>query len=301
MLQPLCLRYFEAVARGGSIRQACDRLLVAPSAISRQIANLEKELQAALFRRTSQGMRLTAAGQALLRYVESDKLNVQTVRSEIEDLSVLARGTVRIAAAEGTTMDFLPARIASFSTLHPGIQFKVQTLGTQQIVEQVASAACDIGLVFGVANRDDLILRTRISNALRVVMRPGHALSAHGVLTMQDLIDVPVALPDRTFGIRRLVERAADSAKMRLQVQHESNSLHFIKALVQSCDAIGFMPRVTFQREESEGKLVSAVLDDPVCTHATIDIVTARGQTLSTAARSFLRHLSDRAFEDISA
>lgn len=292
MLQPICLQYFEAVARNGSIRHACDKLFVAPSAVSRQIVNLEKELNAELFERTPHGMALTPAGEVLLRYVDSANGHLQCARSEIEDLSMLAQGTIRIAAAEGTTFDFLPARVASFSEQHPGIQFKISTLGTHQIAEQVVIDAAEIGLVFGVQSRDDLILRGRVSNSMRVIMRPGHPLAGQDSLEMSDLVGIPMALPDRTFGIRRLVERAAQTAKVPLRIQHESNSLHFIKSLVQNCDVIGFMPRITFAREEAAGGIVSAELRDPVCRQATIDIVTARGHKLSTAARSFLRHLA---------
>ncbi|MBH1965392.1 MAG: LysR family transcriptional regulator [Comamonadaceae bacterium] len=292
MLQPVSLQYFEAVARNGSIRQACDKLFVAPSAVSRQIVNLEKELSAELFERTPHGMALTAAGEVLLRYVDSINGHLQCARSEIEDLSTLAQGTVRIAATEGTIFDFLPAKVASFIKQHPGIQFKVNTLGTHQITEQVVTDAAEIGLVFGVSSRDDLILRGRVSNSMRVIMRPGHPLAGRDSLAMTDLVGVPMALPDRTFGIRRLVERAAQAAKVPLKIQHESNSLHFIKSLVQNCDVVGFMPRITFEREEAAGCIVSAELRDPVCEQATVDIVTARGHKLSTAARSFLRHLA---------
>jgi len=65
-------------------------------------------------------------------------------------------------------------------------------------------------------------------------------------------------------------------------------------SVVQNCDVIGFMPRITFAQEETAGRIASAELMDPVCERATIDIVTARGHKLSAAARSFLRHLTEQ-------
>jgi DNA-binding transcriptional LysR family regulator len=60
------IRYFDEVARQGSIRKAADRLNVAPSAVNRQILKLEDELGAPLFERLPRGLRLTAAGEILI-------------------------------------------------------------------------------------------------------------------------------------------------------------------------------------------------------------------------------------------
>jgi DNA-binding transcriptional LysR family regulator len=291
MLQPTCLKYFEAVARTGSIRHASDTLFVASSAVSRQIVNLEKDLSAELFERTAHGMTLTPAGEVFLRFVQSTNSGIDRIRSEIEDLSALTRGTVRIAAAEGTTFEFLPRMISSFCSQHPGIGFQVSTLGTHQIAEQVVLETFEIGLAFCAPSREDLILRGRIGQSMQVVFRPGHALAGRGTLTMADLQGQALALPDRTFGIRHLVERAARTANVVLDIRHESNSLQLIKSLVRSSDVVSFMPRLTFEKDEAEGLIAAAELNDPVCAQATIDVITARGHKLSAAARSFLRHL----------
>lgn len=291
MLQPTCLKYFEAVARTGSIRHASDTLFVASSAVSRQIVNLEKDLSAELFERTAHGMTLTPAGEMFLRFVQSSSAGIDRIRSEIEDLSALTRGTVRIATSEGTTFEFLPRVISSFCSQHPGIGFQVNMLGTHQIAEQIVLEAAEIGLAFCAPNREDLILRGRIAHSLQVIFRPGHALAGRGDLTMADLQGLAMALPDRTFGIRHLVERAARTANVMLDIRHESNSLQFIKSLVCSTDVVSFMPRLTYAKEEADGLIASAELNDPVCAQATIDVITARGRKLSAAARSFLRHL----------
>jgi DNA-binding transcriptional LysR family regulator len=66
LIQPQSLKYFAEVARTGSLRQASETFFVAPSAISKQISNLERELGAALFDRSPRGVVLTLAGQLLL-------------------------------------------------------------------------------------------------------------------------------------------------------------------------------------------------------------------------------------------
>lgn len=65
MLQPHALKYFAEVARHGSLRMAADLQEIAPSALSRQITQLEKFLDAKLFKRTAKGMQLTEVGLEL--------------------------------------------------------------------------------------------------------------------------------------------------------------------------------------------------------------------------------------------
>ncbi|RYF67418.1 MAG: LysR family transcriptional regulator, partial [Comamonadaceae bacterium] len=65
------LRYVDEVARVGSIRQAAERLHVAPSAVNRRIQDIEEELGTPLFERLPRGMRLTAAGELFVRYIRA--------------------------------------------------------------------------------------------------------------------------------------------------------------------------------------------------------------------------------------
>lgn len=293
MLQPQALRYFSEVARTGSLRHASDAHFVAPSAISRQIANLEKELGVDLFERSSRGMMLTEAGQLMLRFVQQNTSSIERFLAQIEDLSQLGRGTVRVASVEATTSDFLPGLMATFGQRYPGIHFQIMVLGTHQVAEQVACDAADIGLAFNIPSREDLILQGRIAQPMQVVYRPGHALARSGSLAMTQLDGMPIALPDRTFGIRHVIEHAAQTAGIPLNLVHESNSLQLLKALVRTSDIVSFMPRMTFEREAQEGTIGHSPLDDVTAAQASIDIVSAQGRKLPIAARTFLRYVQE--------
>jgi DNA-binding transcriptional LysR family regulator len=88
-MQLTALRYFHETARLGSIRKAAEALSVTPSAISRQIANLEHDLRAPLFERSVHGMRLTAAGDLLARQTHRTFLDLDRVRSSVDVLRAL--------------------------------------------------------------------------------------------------------------------------------------------------------------------------------------------------------------------
>lgn len=291
MMQPQALKYFAEVARSGSLRHASEVFDIVPSAISRQIAQLEQQLGVTLFERSSRGMALTEAGRVLLEHVDDTDRRIGSLRRRLDDLSELRRGTIRLAVVEAVTNDFLPRTLARFAERHPGIEFHVSVCGTGDIAERLASNAAEVALAFNSPSRDDLVLRARIPQPLQLVCAPGHPLLAHRTLSMKQLDGVPTALPDRSFGIRRLIEQAEAAARVRLPVALESDSLQLIKNVVASTSLVSFMPPMTFTRELASGSLAAIDLQGPVFSKASIDVLTARGHEISHAARRFLDFL----------
>src|ERR1700750_3359135 len=112
------MRYVDEVARTGSIRKAADQLNVTASAVNRRIMDLEDELGAPLFERLPRGVRLTAAGEVFVHYLRKQNGEVGRMKSQIEDLKGLRRGTVRIACSQALALDFLPRAISEFRKSH---------------------------------------------------------------------------------------------------------------------------------------------------------------------------------------
>src|SRR5262245_28837188 len=113
------LRYVDEVARVGSIRKAADQLNVTASAVNRRIMDLEEELDTPLFERRPRGVRLTAAGEVFVSYLREQNSDLERMKSQIEDLKGMRRGTVRVACSQAVALDFLPRQIAEFRKRHP--------------------------------------------------------------------------------------------------------------------------------------------------------------------------------------
>jgi len=285
------LRYFAEVARSGSLRHASDVFDIVPSAISRQVAQLESQLGVTLFERSSRGMTLTEAGQLLLEFVDDGEQRVGALRQRLDDLSELRRGTVRLAVVEATAHDFLPRLLERFSRRHPGIEFRVAVCATGDIPDRLLSHAADIALAFNSPSRDDLVLRARMAQPMQLICAPGHPLHAESPVSMKQLDGVAAAVPDRSFGIRRLIDQAAAAAGIRLRLALEADSLQLILKVVAGSDLVSFMPPMTFTRELAAGTVSALPLQGAAFTRASIDVLTARGHDLSHAARSFLAEL----------
>ena len=133
------LRYVDEVARSGSIRKAADQLNVTASAVNRRIMDLEEELGALLFERRPRGVRLTAAGEVLVHYLREQDGEVERMKSQIEDLKGLRRGTVRIACSQALALEFLPRAIAEFRGRHPQVAFAVKVADHEQAMSLLGS------------------------------------------------------------------------------------------------------------------------------------------------------------------
>ena len=91
------LRYFQEVARQGSIRRAAQAMNVASSAVNRQVLKIEDQLGIKLFDRLADGVRLTAAGEILLRHVRDTLNGFERAVAGIDGLRGVRSGHIRTA------------------------------------------------------------------------------------------------------------------------------------------------------------------------------------------------------------
>ncbi len=294
MLEPTTLRYFREVAELGSVRQAAERLFVAQSAISRQIALLEEELGAPLFERRARGMAITAAGERLLAYAHDMRGRLDALRANINEHETLLKGHVRIACVEGLLNSLMPALLSEFRAEHPHITLMVEAMGSQAVAEAVADQRHDLGLIFGDSPRSDLVELVRIDQPLCAVMPIDHPLSRLRACSITDVIPYPVVLPDRSFGIRQLVDRAAARARGQLQMAVETNSLAFAGRMVVESGLITFQPRGVIAASGISTRVVVVPLTDPVLKSARGTLVASYARGRSPAAERLSKRLMER-------
>jgi DNA-binding transcriptional LysR family regulator len=285
----ISLRYFIEVINCGSIRAASDRLQIAPSAISRQIQVLEQRLGAALLIRTRTGIKPTTEGQLVAEYALKITREMDRIKVAIDDLSDLHRGSVTVAAVEATIGRVLPESIHAFQQKYPGIHVTVRILGTHQVAEAVLKEEAEIGIALDPPLRSELLSRTRWSQPLLAVMRPDRDLARSKTsLTLAEVLSEPHILPDRSFGIRSLLERAATKAKLVTNPTIETNSLYATKSFVIASNCLTVLPPEAASRELASGTLISLPIDEPSLSKASIDVITLRTPRVSKAADALL-------------
>jgi len=301
-MEPLTLRYFREVAAHGSVRHAAERLFVAQSAVSRQVALLEEELGVPLFERHARGMSLTEAGRLLLAYSTDMRSRFEELRGMIQEYGSLQRGHVDIACVEGVLARFMPEALRIFADECPGISLSVAAMGSHAIAEAIAEHRCDLGIVFGSSPRADLLELAQMSQPLCAVVSPSHPLARQSRCTLAEVAAYQVVLPDRSFGIRQLVDRVSANAKFTLKKTVETNTLAFAQRLVmQSQNRVTFLPGDMVLPEIEAGMLVAVPLSDSVLRKTGVTLVASTTRKLSHVARHLARHLSEHMKSNDSA
>ena len=294
-MEPIHLRYFREVAAHGSVRHAAERLFVAQSAVSRQIALLESELGVPLFDRHARGMSLTDAGRLLLAYSRDMRSRFDEFRGMIQEYGSLRRGHVDLVCVEGVLARFMPEALRIFADECPEITLKVTAMGSQAVAESLAEHRSDLGIVFGSAPRTDLLELAQMSQPLCAVLAPGHPLAGQAKCALSEVLAYPLVLPDRSFGIRQMVDRVGANARLKLKMTVEVNTLAFAYRLVmQGQNRVTFLPEDVVRSEIEAGLLVAVPLTDSSLRKSRVTLVESTTRKLSQAAQHLARHLGER-------
>ncbi|WP_327090377.1 LysR family transcriptional regulator [Nonomuraea sp. NBC_01738] len=291
MLETLAMRYFREVARTGSIARAADSLFIAPSAISRQLRLLEEHLGVEVFTRGSKGMVLTASGELLLGFADQQLTTAAQLLVELTSGRHKTTGQVTVATVEAPLISFVPQALTEVASTHPDIVVNVVAAGSNDVAALVAENRADLGLVFGPVPRSDVAELVAQPLPLFVMVAPGHPLSARPRCDLTDLLDVRLALPDKSFGIRQEVERAAAEHHVRLSVAYETNSLALLRELAVRTGVAIFMPIEGARPELDAGLLTTVAIDDRRLTSTRITLISrlaASGSPALTVVRDAL-------------
>ncbi len=286
--------YIDAVARAGSIRKAAEKLHVASTALNRKILEIEAEIGTPLFERLARGVRPTAAGEVLLTAIRRTLADLRSAESQIEQLRGLVRGTVRVGCAESVATDLLPATIAHFQQTHPGVQFQLVVGVTAQLLQGLMADDIELVLVHDPVPSMALRVVGALPQPLCAMLRPDHPLAGRSALRLADCQSYPVALGDRSFGSRRLLDALSAQSRLALKVVLEASTVQTLKEFTQQTGAISFQFQIGTLREARLGELVSIPLSDAALSHSQLVLAVREGRTLPIATLSFLDTLAGR-------
>src|SRR6201994_4051494 len=123
------VRYFLAVARGGSVRSAAGRLEVNHATVLRRIAQLEQRLGAQMFDKLPAGYRLTAAGEEVLELAEQMEASSHQLETRVFGRDQGARGLLRVTLTPFLATHLVMPDLADFARMHPDIEMEIVSTG----------------------------------------------------------------------------------------------------------------------------------------------------------------------------
>src|SRR5580700_10595291 len=141
------LAYFLAIVDEGGLTKAARAQHIAQPSLSQSLGALERELGARLFDRAGRGLRLTAAGHALIGPARQALRSMQEVRSAVGEVSALLAGTLEIAALPTLAVDPLADLLGRFRVEHPGVAVSMREAESAAGMSAlVRDGGCELGL-----------------------------------------------------------------------------------------------------------------------------------------------------------
>ncbi|TXK40861.1 LysR substrate-binding domain-containing protein [Nonomuraea sp. C10] len=238
------MRYVVAVAETANFTRAAEQCLVVQSALSHQIARLERELGAKLFDRTSRSVRLTPAGEAFLPAARQALDAAERARAEVAAAAGEIRGRLAIGAIPTVTAVDLPVALRRFHLRHREVRISLRSGASEEFVERVRQGTLDIaflGLPLGVRPKG-VRGRELARGDLVAVVAPGHPLADKEHVKLDRLADERfVDFPAGSAG-RIQSDEAFAAAGVRREVAFEVSTPDFMARLIRQGLGVGMLP-----------------------------------------------------------
>lgn len=291
VLVDTALRYFLAVVRCGSINKASVQLHVAASAVSRQIARLEAELNTQLFERTKAGIRLSPSGELLADHARKARLEALRVVNEITGLEGIQKGTVRIASIEGPATYFLPQLISRFRQRYSGIHFELIACSNSDVTRRVQEGIADIGLTLSPPPVRSIRVEKRSMAPVHAVMSIEHPLADKKQVTLAQLAHYPLGLSQESTNLRDLFDIACSRQGLLIEPVMVSNYVNALIAFSATGGGVTLFGELSVRHHSDRQRLAVLPIKDREMSSRTIEVQTLAGRTLPKGVAAFLELL----------
>jgi DNA-binding transcriptional LysR family regulator len=229
MLDVRRMRVLREVAARGSFSAAAEALAYTQSAVSQQIATLEREAGTKLVERNARGVRLTDAGRALVEHADVILARLADAEAELEAIAGLRGGRLRLASFPSAGATIMPEAIARFRDRHPAVELSLEPAEPEPSIVKLRSGEVDLVLDitpgFRPPRGDGIERLHLLDDPMYVALPKGHPLARKRNLKLEELADESWILGT-------------------------TGSCPDVSIFLRSCQLAGFEPRVTFNSDD---------------------------------------------------
>jgi DNA-binding transcriptional LysR family regulator len=287
---------FLAAAQTQNFRKAAELCFVAQSALSRQIAALEDELEIALFTRTKKRVELTPEGQEFVRYVRNALEQLQEGQQWLAELQSGQRGTIRKGCIESLATAMLPALFAAFHQRYPQVRLKVRVHHTDELIAMVEQGEIELGLILDPHQQSEmLIVKELFRQPLHLLVSAQHPLAqmTTPAVTLEHITTEPFLLLDETSRMGQITKRICTQRGLDMRPLMEIESVEGLKEMVRQGIGVTLTLPALIRPSQIGKDLVLLPITD-VAEEFIFALVYRCVGAISRAAREFINTISQR-------
>ena len=236
------LRYFQAIAQGGSISAAARVLRVSQPSLTVAVQNLEQELKTTRLLRDRRGVTLTETGRLLLDTAAEVFGRLAEVEAQILGLEGGDQGRFVLGCHESLGSYFLPQLMAEVLSHTPGIELVLWNGSSADVREAVLSRAVHFGVVVNPVPHPDLVLIELFQDAVDIFV----AASEPSLSSLEEararLAKGPLIFAGRVAQMQSLVERLERDEALPARLL-ECGDLELVKSLALAGVGVALLPR----------------------------------------------------------
>lgn len=293
-LDHFSLYLFVLVCDEGTIAAASAKAFIAPSAVSKRIADIEMRFGTPLLTRGKRGVLPTAAGHALLRHARAMLRAMERLDSELSEYADGARGHVRVLANVSSIMEFLPEELSSFMLDHPLVQIDIEERFSPDVVRGVAEGQADLGICRGTMAVGDLEFLPYRQDHIAVVVGANHPLAEQASVAFAETLSFDQLGLSAFATLDTFMRKEAEAQGRELRFRSYVSSFDAAFRLVQFGLGLAVFPMEAVTRYAQLFDLRIIPLTDDWALGEFVICVRDR-DALSLSARRLLEHLLLRA------
>ncbi|MFE4971327.1 LysR family transcriptional regulator [Kitasatospora sp. NPDC056651] len=292
------LRVLRAVAEHGSFNRAAAVLRLTPSAVSQQVAALERSLGAQVVARSTRGVSLTRAGRIMVGAAESVAAELEHAQQQLAELST-GRTQLTVATFTSGGRLVLPPALTRLMAAHPRTVLHIREGEPEDTLPLVRQGAVDLALAYhfdgplpvGPGPTSSLEWTPLLEDPLHVVLPQGHRLESHDALDLTDLAAEPWVLG--CLKTEAYLRRYAEHAGFDPEIRGATTDYFFARSLVAAGMGISLIPSIALSPEIPGLSTVPIKLPGPI-RHIGVATVSGRDRPHVTTLIRLLREQAMR-------
>ena len=266
MLDVKRLRILREVAQQGSFSAAADGLYLSQSAVSQQIATLEREVGMQLLDRTREGPKLTDAGRVLVSHADAAIARLEEAERELAAIAGLEGGELRLASFPSASATVLTEAVSVFHRRHPLVRLSVTDAEPEESLPRLRAGDIDLALTFDYESvpmeaERDLAQTLLLSESMYVALPKSHPLADRPVVPLAELADHEWLCGSRPSSCGAAVVQACRNAGFEPAIGFESDDYHVMQGFIAAGLGVTLLPDLALPTLRAE--LVVRATDPP--------------------------------------
>lgn len=281
------LRYFRAVAEELSFTRAAEHLHIAQPPLSQQIKHLEEELGVLLFERGARPLRLTEAGELLLKRATALIADLETAAQDVRRIGRGQSGKLAIGFAGSAMYGILPDVLNAYRDLYPDVELVFSEMLAAEIAAALAKRSIDVGFSRpGLMPDNEIEQRPLVEEPLMAAVPARHPLAAFSTIPISELQgQLAILYPrDPKPSLTDLILQILEVHTINLKIVQQAQNMQTALGLVAAGAGITLVPASVCQQSRNNVRYIAI---DPQVLVSPMTLVW-RKRHISVALANFL-------------